>query len=171
MITCATIIALHVPLTPKRLGHSFCKHMSDIRRTDTGVYTAEGMLAGSRAAKLTIARGAQVAKYEQNRKAISVRASLRARPAAVVSHGRTLCPRSSRVCIQESAQSETVKHIDAKFTKTTTTGEEDFKAKTVGLVSASEFRRAREIVAKREAEAKMKQEQYVTRERLRQSGC
>lgn len=104
---------------------------SDIRRqADTGIYTAEGMVAGSRAAKLTQARGQQVADYAKSRKRI-----------------------------EEEAKSVTVAHIDAKFSKTVASGVEDFKAKTVGLVTASEFKRAREIVAQRELEERMKTEE------------
>lgn len=46
---------------------------SDIKRVgDSGIYTAEGMLAGGRAAKLSAAREVQVAEYEKTRKKIEV---------------------------------------------------------------------------------------------------
>ena len=129
---------------------------SDIRRTDTGIYTAEGMMAGSRAAKLATAREKQIATYEQNRKKIEVwLRSRRFRVHPGLLHAICRCV----VVSQDSARGVAVSNIESKFSKTTMTPDEIMKAKTVGLVTKEEFRRAREIAAKREEDEKRKREE------------
>jgi protein FAM50 len=95
---------------------------TNVTRTDTGVFTVEGNVAGRRAAGLTKAREREKADYEKRKRDIEI--------------GKT---------------APVVKHIDAKFAKTGTLGivDDEFSAKHVGLITVEEFRRQREIVEKK----------------------
>ena len=88
--------------------------MADIRRVgDAGVHTVEGHVAGSRAVMLNKQRDAQKAEYELNKNKI------KGDNAAVIGK------------------------IDDKFSSASNVQEQEFRRKTVGLVSADEFRKAR----------------------------
>jgi protein FAM50 len=104
---------------------------SDVKRTDTGVFTVEGNVAGRRAAGLTKAREREKADFERRKQEI------------------------------EQGQALSVKQMDAKFSSTMSTVEDDFKAKTVGLVTVEEFRKAREVVAQKKLEELAKLEECV----------
>ena len=90
-------------------------------RPDTGINTIEGNVAGSRAAGLTKKRLLEQAEYEERKTKIK-------------------------------ADSERGKlGIDAKFDNnagSTSIEERDFRTKTIGLVSAEEFRKASAEVEK-----------------------
>lgn len=89
--------------------------MTDIRRVgDAGIHTVEGNVAGNRAVKLTKQRDAQKAEYE------AVKNKIKEDNAAIIGK------------------------IDDKFSSASDAQEQEFRRKTVGLVSADEFRRARE---------------------------
>lgn len=89
--------------------------MTDIKRVgDSGIYTTEGNLAGGRAAKLTKEREKQRLEYEEQKNKLK-------------------------------AQNEgDFARIDNKFSSASDTAEQDFRRRTVGLVTAEEFRKARE---------------------------
>lgn len=88
----------------------------DIKRVgDAGVHTVEGNLAGSRAASMTKQRDKQRAEYEAQKEQIK----------------------------KANAVADLSK-IDNKFSAGTNVAEQEFQRKTVGLVSAEEFRKARE---------------------------
>jgi protein FAM50 len=88
---------------------------SDIRRVgDAGVHTIEGNIAGSRAAGLTKQRERQRAEYETMKEQI------------------------------KKANTAELGLIDAKFSAASDIAEQEFRRKTVGLVTADEFRKARE---------------------------
>lgn len=91
--------------------------MTDIKRFgDTGIHTVEGNIAGARAAKLSKQREAQKAEYE------SVKNEIKKVNAAGV--GR----------------------IDEKFNTGSDTLEQEFRKRTVGLVTANDFRQAMSLV-------------------------
>lgn len=109
--------------------------MTDIRRIgDSGIHTVEGNLAGSKAARLTKQREQQQLEYEATKKQIK----------------------------DDNAQG--IGRIDSKFSAATDSLEQEFRRKTVGLVSADDFRKAREAAdaaqvsssAAEEAGAKLK---------------
>eukprot|EP01031_Cornospumella_fuschlensis_P027418 gene27418-33117_t len=88
----------------------------DIKRVgDAGVHTVEGNLAGSRAASMTKQREKQRAEYEAQKEQIK----------------------------KANAVADLSK-IDSKFSTATNAAEQEFQRKTVGLVTAEEFRKARE---------------------------
>jgi protein FAM50 len=90
--------------------------MTDIKRIgDSGIHTVEGNVAGSRAAQLTKERNLQQAEYEAVKKQI------------------------------KDDNSHEIGRIDSKFNVATDTLEQEFRRKTVGLVSADDFRKAREL--------------------------
>ncbi|RYH06229.1 hypothetical protein EON65_43110 [archaeon] len=96
----------------------------DIKRVgDAGVHTVEGNLAGSRAASLTKQREKQRAEYEALKDQIK----------------------------KANAVSDLSK-IDNKFSAATNVAEQEFQRKTVGLVSAEDFRKAREEGLKNKVE-------------------
>jgi hypothetical protein len=91
--------------------------MTDIKRIgDAGIHTVEGNVAGSRAARLTKQRDLQKAEYEAVKNKIKEENTL------------------------------DIAHIDNKFNVATDTLEQEFRKKTVGLVTADEFRKARELI-------------------------
>jgi protein FAM50 len=112
--------------------------MADIRRVgDAGVHTVEGNVAGFKAVKLTKQRDAQKAEYE------AVKSKIKEDNAAVIGK------------------------IDDKFSAALDTQEQEFRRKTVGLVTAGDFRKAREeanesraeqLKAERAAQEKQQQE-------------
>eukprot|EP00611_Tribonema_gayanum_P005525 TRINITY_DN1474_c0_g1_i4.p1 TRINITY_DN1474_c0_g1~~TRINITY_DN1474_c0_g1_i4.p1 ORF type:complete len:362 (-),score=139.90 TRINITY_DN1474_c0_g1_i4:60-1145(-) len=92
---------------------------SGFKRDTTGIHTVEGSLAGNRAAKLTKKREAQQAEYEAKKKKI-----------------------------QDEYKRGGLR-IEQKFGGSATDQfEAMFKSKTVGLVTADEFRKAREEAEK-----------------------
>lgn len=92
-------------------------NMTDIRRVgDSGVHTVEGTVAGSRAAELNKQRDRQRAEYEAVKQKIKEENDAR------------------------------LGKIDQKFSAASDAFEQEFRRKTVGLVSADEFRKARESV-------------------------
>lgn len=111
--------------------------MTDIKRIgDSGIHTVEGNVAGSRAARLTKQRDAQQAQYE------AVKNKIKEQNSAIV--GR----------------------IDDKFNTGNDMLEQEFKRRTIGLVSSEDFRQARLLIndtAKEENDRKAQEE-----ERLRQ---
>ncbi|KAJ1442874.1 XAP5, circadian clock regulator-domain-containing protein [Ochromonadaceae sp. CCMP2298] len=115
--------------------------MTDIRRVgDAGVHTVEGNVAGNRAATLNKQRDKQKADYE------SVKNKIKEDNAAGIGH------------------------IDDKFSAGTDALEQEFRRKTVGLVSADDFRKAREEVNETKADAavaKEARERRVQEERVR----
>lgn len=99
---------------------------SDIRRVgETGVHTIEGNLAGSRAAQLTKQREKQQAEYEAKKSQI------------------------------KQLHSTDLSRINDKFSAASNAMEQDFQRKTVGLVSAEEFRKAREAQQEEERQAQV----------------
>lgn len=98
--------------------------MTDIKRIgDSGVHTVEGNVAGNRAAQLTKQRDQQKAEYE------SVKNKIKTDNAA------------------------TIGSIDNKFSSASDVLEQEFRRKTVGLVSADDFRKAREEATDTKAES------------------
>ena len=91
--------------------------MTDIRRVgDSGIHTVEGNIAGSRAAFLTKKRDKEAAEYEAEKNKIK----------------------------EQNAAG--VGRIDDKFNAATDSLEQEFRRRTVGLVTAEDFRKARELV-------------------------
>lgn len=112
--------------------------MTDIKRVgDTGIHTIEGNIAGNRAARLTKQRENQKAEYEAVKSKIKEQNS--------VGVGR----------------------IDDKFSAGSESADLEFRRRTVGLVTAHEFRQVRENIGNIQAAEtkrlqeteKMKQEQ------------
>eukprot|EP01039_Chlorochromonas_danica_P001875 gene1877-2052_t len=88
---------------------------SDIKRVgDAGVHTVEGNLAGSRAAAMTRQREKQRQEYEAQKEQI------------------------------KKTHAADLSRIDSKFSSASDQAEQEFRRRTVGLVSAEEFRKARE---------------------------
>ena len=88
--------------------------MTDIKRVgDAGIHTVEGNLAGSRAAGLSKKRDAGKAEYEEQKSKI------------------------------KKQNSVLIGKIDDKFNVQTDSLEQEFRRKTVGLVTLEEFRNAR----------------------------
>lgn len=88
--------------------------MTDIKRVgDTGIHTVEGNLAGNRANRLTKARAKQTAEYEAAKNKIK----------------------------EQNAAG--VGRIDDKFNTATDSLEQEFRRRTVGLVTADDFRKAK----------------------------
>ena len=103
--------------------------MTDIRRIgDSGVHTVEGNVAGNRAAKLTKQRDQQKAEYEAVKNKI------------------------------KDDNSATIGKIDDKFNAASDVLEQEFRRKTVGLVTADDFRKAREATTENKADALKTQE-------------
>jgi protein FAM50 len=104
--------------------------MTDIKRVgDTGIHTVEGNIAGSRAARLTKQRDKQKEEYE------AVKSKIKAENSAAV--GR----------------------IDDKFNAATETAEDEFRRRTVGLVTAEDFRKAREVASVGTTESEKRQQE------------
>lgn len=92
-------------------------NMTDIKVVaDTGIYTVEGQVSGARAAALNKKREQDREKYEQLKQQIKNQNSL------------------------------SVGRIDDKFRSASDALEQDFRAKTIGLVSGASYRAAREAV-------------------------
>lgn len=88
--------------------------MADIKRFgDSGIHTVEGNVAGSRAAALTREREKQKAEYDAMKSKIRV----------------------------ENATD--IANMDKKFSSGSDVLEQEFRRKTVGLVTADDFRKAR----------------------------
>lgn len=88
--------------------------MTDVKRVgSSGIHTVEGNVAGPRAAKLTKARDEEQAKYE------AAKSQIKEQNTAVI--GR----------------------IDDKFNSASDVADQEFRKRTVGLVTADEFRQAR----------------------------
>lgn len=116
----------------------FKQKMTDIKRVgDTGVFTVEGNLAGHRASKLTKKRDAQQAEYEAAKEKIK----------------------------QQNASS--FSRIDDKFSAASDSLEQEFRRRTVGLVTADDFRKAKEetVEVKTESEKMVMQRQAEAAER------
>jgi len=89
--------------------------MTDIRRIgEAGVHTVEGNVAGSRAAMLTKQREQQSQEYELLKNKI------------------------------KAVNSASISRIDDKFSSASDVQEQEFRRRTVGLVTADEFRKAKE---------------------------
>ena len=105
--------------------------MTDIKRIgDAGIHTVEGNLAGSRAAGLSKKREKEQQEYEQVKNKIKL---------------------ENKVSIGK---------IDDKFSSQSDTLEQEFRRKTIGLVSLEEFRNARAVtdeMKKREQDDIIKQ--------------
>ena len=124
--------------------------MTDIKRIgDTGIHTVEGNLAGSRASRLTKQRDIQKAEYE------TAKTKIKEQNAAGV--GR----------------------IDDKFSAATDSLEQEFRRRTVGLVTADDFRKAKaetedvktdieNVVQQRETEAveRRKKDRAIKRKKM-----
>merc|ERR1712146_47453 len=106
-------------------------HMTDIKRVgDSGVYTKEGMVAGARAAGLTKQREKEQAEYEKKKNAI------------------------------KDMNTAGMGSIASKFASASEKAEHEFKKRTIGLVTADDFRKAREVVdASAKEEGRKKREQ------------
>ena len=89
-----------------------------LKRDDTGVHTVEGNVAGARAAKLTRAREEEQAAYDARKRQI------------------------------QRDHASGVGRIDEKFDRTAMTADAAFQKKTVGLVTAADFRRLQAETAK-----------------------
>ena len=112
--------------------------MTDIKRVgDTGVFTVEGAVAGFRASKLTKKRDAQQAEYELAKDKIK----------------------------QQNASS--FSRIDDKFSAASDSLEQEFRRRTVGLVTADDFRKVKEetVEVKSESEKMVLQRQAEAAER------
>jgi protein FAM50 len=102
--------------------------MTDIRRVgDSGVHTVEGVVAGARAARLTKQRDKEAAEYEAEKNKI------------------------------KEQNSAAVGRIDEKFNAVTDVVENEFRRRTVGLVSADDFRKARECLVEAVSEGEKRQ--------------
>ena len=127
--------------------------MTDIKRVgDTGIHTVEGNLAGSRASRLTKQRDIQKAEYETAKNKIK----------------------------EQNAAG--VGRIDDKFSAATDSLEQEFRRRTVGLVTADDFRKAKaetedvkvdseNVVQRRELEAmeRRKKERAMKRKKMASS--
>jgi protein FAM50 len=103
--------------------------MTDIKRIgSSGIHTVEGNVAGSRAAKLTKAREEQSASYEATK---------------------------SKIKEQNTA---VIGKIDDKFNVAADSAEQEFRRRTVGLVTAYEFRQARLTASSQDAQAQEHQQ-------------
>jgi protein FAM50 len=106
--------------------------MTDIRRVgDSGIHTVEGTVAGNRAAVLTKKREQQQQEYEEVKRKIK----------------------------EDNAAG--IGKIDQKFSSATDVLEQEFRRKTVGLVSADDFRKAREEATENTAELAKKQQEKL----------
>ena len=93
--------------------------MTDIKRIgDSGIHTVEGNVAGGRAAQLTKQRDKEQAEYERLKNKI------------------------------KEQNSASLGRIDDKFSSSTEVLEQEFRQRTVGLVTAEDFRKARSLVDK-----------------------
>lgn len=118
--------------------------MTDIRRVgDSGVHTVEGAVSGNRAVQLTKQRAQQQQQYESIKNKIKV----------------------------ENAS--TLQNINNKFSTASDTLEQEFRQRTVGLVSADDFRKARQVMEDnklteinqlQEAEKKLQADRLKSRE-------
>lgn len=118
--------------------------MTDIRRVgDSGVHTVEGAVSGNRAVQLTKQRAQQQQHYESIKNKIKV----------------------------ENAS--TLQNINNKFSTASDTLEQEFRQRTVGLVSADDFRKARQVMEDnksteinqlQEAEKKLQADRLKSRE-------
>ena len=109
----------------------------EIKRVgDSGIYTKEGMVAGSRAAMLSKKRDQEKEEYEKERNKIR-------------------------------AQNTGLGQIDDKFSSSSEVLEAEFRKRTVGLVTAEDFRAARAKVdnARQEDEIKAKEQQALLEEK------
>lgn len=88
---------------------------SNIKRVgEAGVYTVEGNVAGGRAARLTKEREKQQQEYEDQKNKV------------------------------KQINAADLSRINDKFSSGTDSAEQEFRRRTVGLVTADEFRKARE---------------------------
>lgn len=103
---------------------------ANFHRPETGVHTVEGNLAGHRAAALTKKRSAEQADFEA---------------------------RKNRI---RSEATSATSLLDGKFDAhdASSSAERDFRARTVGLVTAQEFRRASREAERRDATTRGKDE-------------
>mmetsp|Transcript_26674 Transcript_26674/g.36742 ORF Transcript_26674/g.36742 Transcript_26674/m.36742 type:complete len:356 (-) Transcript_26674:61-1128(-) len=116
--------------------------MTDIKRVGSaGVHTVEGNVAGSRAARLTKARDVQKQEYE------AVKLKIKQENAVGV---------------------ESIQQMDRKFNgnSITDTLEQEFRLKTIGLVSADDFRKFRQMVDEKVDQSKANE--ILETERLQQ---
>jgi protein FAM50 len=94
---------------------TFYNKMTDIKRVgEAGVYTIEGNVAGGRAARLTHEREKQKKEYEEQKNKL------------------------------KQINATDLSKINNKFSSASDFAEQEFRRKTVGLVTAEEFRKARE---------------------------
>lgn len=116
--------------------------MTDIKRVgDSGIYTQEGNVAGGKAARLTQEREKQRLQYEDQKNKV------------------------------KALNSTDVTRITEKFNSASDTAEQDFRKRTVGLVTAEEFRKAREEGEKQmklDAEQAAEEQQRQQTEDLKQ---
>merc|ERR1719482_1183093 len=87
---------------------------SNIKRTKTGVFTAEGNVAGGRAGRLAAKRLKEQEEYAKQRQKLA-----------------------------DKHAKGSVKSISSKFTKTSNKKELVFKTKTIGLTTVEEYREAK----------------------------
>eukprot|EP00936_MAST-01D_sp_MAST-1D-sp1_P001162 g1162.t1 len=92
-----------------------------VRYGDSGVGTVEGNVAGARAARLTKARESEQKEYDNQRKNI-----------------------------ESEQRADAVKKVDEKFVTYSDAYEADFRKRTVGLVTAAQFRERRHHVERNE---------------------
>jgi len=91
--------------------------MTDIKRIgDSGIHTVEGNLAGGKAARLSQQREKEQAEYERVKNKI------------------------------KEQNSSLLGRIDEKFSSSTEVIEQEFRERTIGLVTAEDFRKARSVV-------------------------
>ena len=89
--------------------------MTDIKRIgDSGIYTVEGNVAGTNAAIFTRERELQQQEYERIKKKIKE---------------------------DNAITTGSINRMDSKFSAATDNLEQEFRQKTVGLVSADEFKK------------------------------
>ena len=105
--------------------------MTDIKRVgDSGVYTTEGMVAGNRAAILSKKREQEKAEYEREKNKIKAQGTV------------------------------ALGNIDDKFSSSSDTLEQEFRKRTIGLVTAEVFREARAKADNAKAEEQQKAKEH-----------
>jgi protein FAM50 len=110
---------------PVARGDSASSSHQIVRYGDSGVGTVEGAVAGSRAVALTTARNAEKASYE-----------------------------AQKSQIEAEQRADKVVKVDDKFVSYSDAYEAEFKKRTVGLVTAAEFRERRAGCDKLEEKAR-----------------
>ena len=110
---------------PTARGDAASSSHQIVRYGDSGVGTVEGVVAGARAVALTKSREAEKASYEAQKSAI-----------------------------EEEGRADKVRKVDDKFVSYSDAYEAEFKKRTVGLVTAAEFRERRHNLEVKEEAAR-----------------